>query len=362
MTRATSIPLVAACAFLFFGLVWIVGAGVRESLLPPGLQPDRGYARRARIAMTVAAGMIALVMFGGWRWWSAVDAAHRGRLDRPWKATASLQQRDSTSTALSFEINEAQWLTRQDSAWLYRNPGAASGRLIPDHGKIMHMFVMREPDHDVFAHVHPRSAGPTSFVATIPRLPPGDYRIYADIVEESGTTRTVVARTSVGQDGPATISSADPARDEDDAAWNGAAAGSLRASDQPLDSITTLRRLRTDDIRAGDPIELTYDVLNRDGTAASIEPYMGMAGHAVVTRDDGEVFVHLHPLGTISMAAQQALGGGHAMASAPAAGRISFPYSFPEAGRYRVWVQVKRAGRILTAAHDYTVIAGSSAK
>jgi len=33
---------------------------------------------------------------------------------------------------------------------------------------------------------------------------------------------------------------------------------------------------------------------------------MGMAGHAVVERSDGSVFVHLHPMGTVALASQQA--------------------------------------------------------
>jgi hypothetical protein len=100
-----------------------------------------------------------------------------------------------------------------------------------------------------------------------------------------------------------------------------------------------------------------------------------MSGHAVVTRDDGAVFVHLHPSGTISMASQLAftmrtaadtitgqLGkrieqaeAAHQMPMAPTAGTVSFPYAFPKPGKYHMWVQVRHAGRILTGPFAFEV-------
>jgi hypothetical protein len=101
---------------------------------------------------------------------------------------------------------------------------------------------------------------------------------------------------------------------------------------------------------------------------------MGMAGHLMLAREDGAVFVHLHPAGTISLAARETFAlrepgdtipgvlaqrlavahEGHA--SEPRfAGTVSFPYAFPFPGRYRLWVQVKRGGRILTGTFDAAV-------
>jgi hypothetical protein len=94
-----------------------------------------------------------------------------------------------------------------------------------------------------------------------------------------------------------------------------------------------------------------------------------MRGHAVVCRDDGQVFVHLHPQGTISMTAQQLLARrgqdrpgaappSHDMSAGPEAGgqgEIAFPYEFPEPGRYRIWVQVKSAGQVMTGVFDVEV-------
>ena len=98
---------------------------------------------------------------------------------------------------------------------------------------------------------------------------------------------------------------------------------------------------------------------------------MGMLGHAVIRREsrkDGEVFVHLHPVGSFSMAAEAAFEeqagmasgamastdhSAHAAHHAPAA--VSFPYEFPRPGRYRIWVQVKSGGRIATGVFDADV-------
>jgi hypothetical protein len=98
---------------------------------------------------------------------------------------------------------------------------------------------------------------------------------------------------------------------------------------------------------------------------------MGMAAHAAVSSRDGSVFAHLHPGGSISMAALQRFQAGvpvdahaaHGTAAQDATpssesmlrGEVAIPYAFPKAGVYRLWVQVKRSGRVMTAAYDVDV-------
>ena len=86
-----------------------------------------------------------------------------------------------------------------------------------------------------------------------------------------------------------------------------------------------------------------------------MQPYLGMPGHAAIVRDDGQVFIHLHPLGTISLAAQARLAQSspsamsHAMSASDGENdSLYFPYAFPQPGTYTVWVQVKRRGRVMT--------------
>jgi len=126
-------------------------------------------------------------------------------------------------------------------------------------------------------------------------------------------------------------------------------------------------------LRSGHPIDLAFTVRDPRGSVASLDPYLGMAGHAVVIRDDASVFIHLHPMGTVSMVGQEVFKArdrgdttsrgrvrtdalpAMSMTGMHMSGDVTFPYEFPKPGRYRIWVQVKPAGKVLTGVFDADV-------
>jgi len=355
---------------LFAGAATLVWAAARESVLDPGATPTRRDVRRARFATAGGTLLLALALLGGWAWWNAVDAAHRTGLFRPLHATTTMRTAGE---------NQGLWLAIDDPAWL--DPRRQRAPLIPDHGHLMHLFLVRDSGLAAFAHLHPVPRSTAMFVTTPPPLPPGRYRVYADIVQESGFTQTLVSTTEI-----TTTRTPWRAADVDDS-WvveqgTGDERRGTSADVSPLgDGSTMTWRRRAGPIVVDQDARLTFAVAAPNGTPAILEPYMGMAGHLVLTRDDGAVFVHLHPAGTISLAAQEAFelrqpgdtvpgtlakrleereqqrNGPHSAHHAPMApgGSVSFPYSFPRAGSYRIWVQVKREGRVLTGVFDVSV-------
>jgi hypothetical protein len=365
--RWLGIVLGALGVFLFAGIVTVVGAAVREGVVQPGDAPSPRRVRAARVAMTGSALIVALLLLGGWSWWNAEDRAFRERMYRPFAATAAIVE-TAPGPRLRLAIQDSGWIMRGDTTWLRAHHQRAWPALVSDHGRLMHLFLVRQSDLGAFAHLHPETADSVRFDAPMPALPAGRYRVFADLVHESGFAKTLV--TSV--DLPATTGAVPPSAG-DDGTYLGTA-GSNRAV-LPDSATITWEGVHARLI-AGAPAALSFTVQEPDGRPAALEPYLGMPGHAVVVRDDGAVFIHLHPMGTVSAAAQatfalrrpgdttsgavgarvtaqdSAMAG---MSHAFPAGRLSFPYAFPQPGRYRIWVQVKRHGRVETAAFDADV-------
>lgn len=357
MQRPMGIALSLAGLVLFFGAVSLAGAAVRESMLGPGETPDARRRWGARLVSVLAGGFLVLVLAGGWRWWSAVDAAYQKGMYRPYQMAAAVTA-GGPERMLRLTMTDPRWGNDRD--W---------SPLMPDHGKLMHLFLVREPGLDAFAHLHPAPVGEARFDVPLPPLPAGRYRIYADIVQESGFAQTLMETVEIPAAAQAgSVSTADP----DDSFRLSAPLGPAgSAVESPLEegAGTMIWDRGTEPLVARREVDLRFEVRDAAGNPAPLEPYMGMLSHAAIRRDDGAVFVHLHPVGSFSMAAQEVfardsvVGAGaapamdhsaHGMHHAPVSA-VSFPYEFPRPGRYRIWVQVRTGGAVRTGVFDVQV-------
>ncbi len=358
LPRGLGVILLILGGVLVAGLATIVRAASGEALMPPGEVVDTRTRKRAARAAAIAVPVLALALLGGATWWNAVDAQYQRTMYRRPAVTATFATSAGHRTVRLVVRDTARFRT-------------LTSPIVPDHGKMMHLFLIGDPDMSVFAHLHPAETDSLAFTGEVPWLPAGRYRLFGDVTTESGMSLTVSRVIALPEAGGVIAPS-----DSDDS-WTRASTVPVigRGESSALGHGFTMQWAGDSVIHARAPVDLDFTVRNSSGAVAALEPYMGMAAHAVVMRDDGSVFIHLHPMGKISTAAQRAFElrdrgdttsqgrlASQALDSAPAMmmpmrmrGALSIPYEFPKPGRYRVWVQVEAAGHILTGVFDVNV-------
>jgi len=343
MPKALGALLLALVIGLAFGAIAIVGAAARESRVAPGAEIPVECRRRGMRAMAVMAVLVALTFWGGLSWWNS-DASAYATLAKFFK---------SPKCAATLSGNRIS-IRPTDELWL-KNEKVAD--LVPDHGHIMHLFLVRTPGFDRIWHLHPDRTDNGTFEENLPSIEAGHYAVFADIVDKYGFPWTLVGAIDMPN-------LAGPAISGDDS--EGTATSLTQATDTTTsrlaDGTQVVWKRDGTPLKANVPMILEFEVKDSSGTPASnLEPYMGMAAHAEIIRDDMSVFAHIHPSGSAPMVSMM-------MASADAssmsemkmetdkiAPELSMPYGFPKAGLYRIFLQFKRAGQIETASFDARV-------
>jgi hypothetical protein len=352
MNPALGALLVTLGIVLCAGLVNIVHKGAGESLLDMHEELDPVRRRRARRVAALAIPVLALAILGGARWCRGLDTTYERTMYRPSPLGLSVQD-----GVLRLQMTDA----------VFQAPGRPSA-LMPDHGKLMHLFLVHADDARAFAHLHPQAVDTSAippFTTPLPPLPAGKYHVFADVVHETGFERTLVGSLPLGDSVGRRLTS-----DPDDG-WHVGDASREKTTRLADGSTMTLDIEPNGLIRAGREETIRVTVRDASGQLAQLEPYLGMKAHGVVVRVDGAVYVHLHPMGTITKAAQEAflardrgdttetgrlrLATTHPMDASADSTAVEFPYAFPQGGSYRLFVQVRHNGRVLTGAYAITV-------
>ncbi len=396
-------------AFLVVGMVAIVGAGVREAQLEPGLVADDKRRKRSVWIMAGALLFLLATVWLGKKWWQSEADDYSSYIYKPLALTATVEAGNN----LKLELSDPGWIKSR-----------RIDDFVPDHNHLMHLYMVREPGMDVVYHLHPDLAEEGVFRLALPSMSAGEYRLYADVVHKSGFPETPVTNIQL------------PAIDGrplagDDAVGHAPAVSDASAQTTTFalpDGYRMAWELPSEPLTAKHGYSLRFKLLTPAGAApADMTFYMGMLGHGAFLKTDGTVFAHIHPLGTVSMAAytiaqqkntsapmSEAGGNGESLSGPPVsddsdddslvpAGRprrtapgapkpatsdgamsmdhgsmagmglsgmsmggsgvstaalpneVSFPYGFPTPGRYRIFVQMKHGETIETGAFDAIV-------
>ncbi len=411
--------LLAGLGLLLVGLLTtIIGASTGDSLLAPGKSVDKRITRRRWVGSSIGALACVGLLFIGNNWWNSWANEYKTEnLYRPFQANSKIKIEDGQSI-LHFQIDSTTVLNR------------SLNYIIPDHGKLMHLFLVRQGTMDAFAHLHPERVDSLNFKAVLPNLPAGKYLVYADILRFHGLQYTIADTITAPQPPMGEFAELNDKRVLSSERFDVSIRGQLGLDDtyvitNPLNSSKPTLEAETiticgevgvktalqdgssivwegkpkEALKTGNIYNLKFSILDPQGKAAELQPYLGMMGHAVVLKDDGSVYIHLHPNGTFSTTSVQVMekriGETTREYKLPSqkvfrdsidaimkkvnvmpeaerdkflmpnmnhdskehhSGSVSFPYSFPKEGNYRIWLQIKRNGKILTGAFDAKVI------
>ena len=382
--------LLILAAVLVIGGISIAAAAGREAALPSGplslspadreragvrgssdASPTKHDRRNGRLAAATATLIFFAALAGGKYWWNVEEKSFRRHLlSGAWPDLTTDVRLSGNQRILRLEVGKTFF--EQNNRF----------SLIPDHGKMMHLFLVREYSRDAFAHLHPIRKEGYTFEVAVPPLPEGRYAIFCDLTFEGGVSSTATNYIILPPIPNASESASAAIEHDPDDSWASFAVDAIPVSRTPapvyrLPDGGQVTWKSQKPLRVKQDASLQFEVTDPAGEPAALEPYMGMLCHAAVLRTDGSIFAHLHPAGNFSMAAQsffetklanetksdsvgpsnnatqdQMMHHHHAGAATSA---VYLPYEFPEPGNYRIWVQFKVNGRILTAVFDATV-------
>ncbi|MEO5897190.1 MAG: heavy metal-binding domain-containing protein [Vicinamibacterales bacterium] len=184
------------------------------------------------------------------------------------------------------------------------------------HEKTLHLFIVSR-DLSYFAHVHPDPLRDGTFLLRH-ALPPGEYMLLADFLPNGGSSQ-MVPRALIS---PGPRRSSAPPRVATTGGDLTATVGGVRFSLEPKQ------------VEPGREACLTITMSDEQTGApvTDLQPFLGAPAHMLVVRADLSDAIHGHP---------EEIGTGGPT--------VTFHPLIPADGVYKVWIQIQRGGKVITA-------------
>src|SRR5271168_1521827 len=187
MQRGLGITLGVLGLFLVVSMAGIVAAAVRDARLEPGATASPNRNRRAVLATVGCLAFMSLLVWGGAKWWDVEAASYSMDVYRPLRVDQVL-----SGNVLDLHVRAFH----PDSERRARS----NNDFLPDHGHLMHLYAIREPEMDAAFHLHPELASAGDFRISLPAMPAGDYTLFGDVVHANGFPETLVTKIVVPAD------------------------------------------------------------------------------------------------------------------------------------------------------------------
>lgn len=221
------------------------------------------------------------------------------------------------ANGLRIEPSETRIDPGVEHRWSYRirdEEGNAVTEFEETHDQLAHLILVRR-DLTRFQHLHPELAEDGIWTTTFSLPDPGAYRAFVDVLVDARATTLGVDLLVSGHADYDTLP------------------GSTR--EVMVDGYDVA--MSPESIAAREPTTVEFTV-SRKGEAVRLKPYLGALGHLVALQDGDLAYLHAHPEETD-----------------PGEGTVRFAVRFPAAGRYRLFLQAKPSGELITASFDVSV-------
>jgi hypothetical protein len=225
---------------------------------------------------------------------SVAEAEHAGGMAAP--AGLAVEQ-----DGYRFVHSRGSYVAGRASPYVFRIVGP-DGKTVRDfdveHERRLHLIVAGRFADAPFLHLHPKQRSDGSWTVPLKLPVNGSYRVFADFT--TGGERRTLAIDVVADGGPTPAS----------VAW--------------WDSIYVVRMREEGD-------RLAFGVRGDTGPVET-QPYLGAGGHLVVLREGDLAYIHAH--------AEE--------------DELAFEVPFPSVGRYRLYLQFKVGGHVVTEKLEVT--------